>query len=414
MMKTADPELMRAINRYHVIDCIRRDGPIARVQIAERTELSRATVSAITGALIEEGLVRALAIDPNPSLGRGRPRVLLDLEAGACTVAGVRIGPREIAFCLADARAEPLVTLELPIRAARHAPEGVADLVEDGIRRCLSDAGLDGRALAGIGIGLPGVVDGVAGVSHASPVLGPAPVAFASMVERRLGAPTLIDTDANLVLVAEHWFGLGRNEPAFAVVTVEETVGMGLMIDGRPHRGAHGVGPQLGHLTIDPSGPPCACGRPGCLDAHVGEDALLRAAAAQGLALAVAPGQAMAELSARAEAGDGRAAAVLHGLGTRLGLALAQVVTLFNPPLLILSGAGLRAVDHVWPALTASVARHANPTLLEATRLVHHPWHPAMWPRGAASLALRRLFEAPWAGAPARLAPIPHPAREFA
>ncbi|MFC7555035.1 winged helix-turn-helix transcriptional regulator [Pseudoroseomonas wenyumeiae] len=61
-MKTADPELMRAINRYHVIDAIRRDGPIARVEIVERTELSPATVSAITGALIEEGLVDVLRV----------------------------------------------------------------------------------------------------------------------------------------------------------------------------------------------------------------------------------------------------------------------------------------------------------------------------------------------------------------
>src|SRR3954453_13202707 len=85
-MKTADPELMRAINRYHVIDVIRRYGPISRVEITERTELSPATVSAITGGLIEDGIVNIRHVSVE-GLARGRPRVMLELNGEAYHVA---------------------------------------------------------------------------------------------------------------------------------------------------------------------------------------------------------------------------------------------------------------------------------------------------------------------------------------
>lgn len=412
-MKTADPELMRAINRYHVIDAIRRDGPIARVQIAEQTELSRATVSAITGALIEDGVVRALAAMEPPAdsgpLARGRPRVLLDLNEGAYTVVGVRLSVRGIGVCVTDARGRPIAQLDLPVRAARQSAEVVADLVEDGVRRCVADAGLGMAGIAGIGVGLPGIVDGVAGVSHWSPVLGPEPVPFAAMLERRTGVRSLIDNDANLVLVAEHWFGHGRGRDTFAVITVEDTVGMGLMIGGRPHRGAHGVGPELGHVKLDPNGPECRCGQRGCLDAYASDEAIVREAArvlaaevgdGDGGVLDGPPGRAASRIAELALAGRAppRLVEVFRRAGQMLGLAAANVVNMLNPPLLILSGAGLRAGDAlITGPLLEALDRHAIPTLREATEVVIHPWGEEMWARGAASIALRRVFEAPWA-----------------
>lgn len=197
-MKTADPELMRAINRYHVIDVIRRDGPIARVEIAERTELSRATVSAITGGLIESGLIRVVR-DETVENGRGRPRVLLEIRGEACHVAGVKLSAHRIGVTVTDARGDPLQSTVLPVRLARQSAAVIADLIEDGVRQCVADAGLRIEDISGVGIGLPGVIDATAGVSHWSPVLGPTPVPFAAEIARRLGVPVLLENDANLV-----------------------------------------------------------------------------------------------------------------------------------------------------------------------------------------------------------------------
>lgn len=396
-MKTADPELVRAINRYHVIDAIRRDGPISRVEIAGRTELSRATVSAITGGLIEEGLIGIVRVEA-PEGARGRPRVLLQVRGEACHVAGVKLSAHRLGVTVTDARGEPLGSLVMPIRLARQPPDVIADLVEDGVRQCAADAGVRVADLRGVGVGLPGVVDAVAGVSHWSPILGAAPVPFGREVARRLGTRVLVENDANLVALAEHWFG-GRDPATLAVVTIEDGIGMGLVLDGRIHRGAHGIGPEFGHVKADPAGPPCRCGQRGCLDAYASDWGILRQALARGAVEAVedgaGPGQ-LAGLVRRARAGEGVPAGLFRRAGEALGLAIANAINLLNPPRLVISGEGLRAGDLLRLPLLAAVEANVLPTLREATEIVFQPWGDEMWARGAAAIVLRQVYEAPW------------------
>jgi DNA-binding MarR family transcriptional regulator len=95
-MKTADPELMRAINRFLVMDAIRRSGSISRVEISERTELSPTTVSAITAALLEDGLIIPRQVAPAPDQVRGRPRIMLELNPAAASVCGAKLAPNKI------------------------------------------------------------------------------------------------------------------------------------------------------------------------------------------------------------------------------------------------------------------------------------------------------------------------------
>lgn len=393
---------MRAINRYHVIDAIRRGGPVARVEIVERTELSPATVSAITAALIEEGLVHVqhatAANGPaNGDTARGRPRVLLGLNGGAYHVAGVKLSAHRIGIAVTDARGDGLAALVLPLRVSRQSPEVVADLVEDGVRRCVADAGLSMDRISGIGIGLPGVIDGHAGVSHWSPVLGARPVPFAAAVSARLGAPAMLENDASLAALAEHWFGHGRGLSDFAVVTVENALGLGLIVDGRLHRGAHGVGPELGHVKVERGGRPCRCGQRGCLDAHASDWGLLRMAEEEGL---IPPGddtpERIAALAERALGGEEDAARLFRHAGAALGLAVANLINLLNPPRVILTGEGLRAGELLRGPLLAAVAEGVLPTLREATEILFHAWGDEMWARGAATIVLRRIYEAPW------------------
>ena len=388
---------MRAINRYHVIDAIRRAGPIARVAISERTELSAATVSAITAALIEEGLVQVHHVAPNGDATRGRPRVLLGLNGGAYHVVGVKLSAHRIGVAVTDARGEPLAELVLPLRVSRQSPDVVADLVEDGVRRCVADAGLRMAEISGIGIGLPGVIDGNTGVSHWSPVLGLAPVPFAEAVSRRLGTPAMLENDANLVALAEHWFGYGRDLSDFAVVTVEDALGLGLIVDERLYRGAHGVGPELGHLKVVAGGRPCRCGQRGCLDAYASDWGLLRLAEEAGL---LPPGddtpERTAALAGLAAAGDQAAVALFRQAGAFLWLAVANLINLLNPPRIILTGEGLRAGALLREPLLEAVAANVLPTLREASEILFHGWGDEMWARGAATIVLRRIYEAPW------------------
>src|SRR5208337_1834542 len=162
-MKTADPELMRAINRFHVMDAIRRFGPVSRVEISQFTELSPTTVSAITAALLDDRLIVPLQVGAVRDPGRGRPRVMLRLNPDAAHVVGVKLAPDQITVAATNFCADVLRTLALPIRIDRQTAAVIADLVEDGVRRCVADADLEMSDVYGVCVGLPGVVERAAG-----------------------------------------------------------------------------------------------------------------------------------------------------------------------------------------------------------------------------------------------------------
>ena len=225
-MKTADPELMRAINRFHVMDAIRRHGPVSRVQICQVTELSATTVSAITAALLDDRLITSLQVGAVRDAGRGRPRVMLQLNPDAAYVVGVRLAPDQITVAVTNFCADILHSLSLPIRIDRQTAAVIADLVEDGVRRCIEDADLEMSDILGVCVGLPGVVERSAGVCRQSPIFGDRDVPFGADLTRRLGVPVSIDSDANLVALAEHWFGQARDLNDFLVVSVERSLGL--------------------------------------------------------------------------------------------------------------------------------------------------------------------------------------------
>ncbi len=404
-MKTADPELMRAINRFHVMDAIRRFGPIARVEICDRTDLSATTVSAITGALLDDGLIITHQLGGIRDVARGRPRVLLDLNPDAAHVVGVRIAPDRITIATTNFRADVLSSLTLPVRAGRHSAAVVADLVEDGIRRSIGDAGLELGQISGVCVGLPGVVERGAGICRASPLFAERDIPFAAKLTRRLdGVTATIDSDVNLVTLAEHWFGRARGLDDFLVVSVDLGLGLGILHQGELFRGANGLGPDLGDLLVKP---PNGNGLVR-LAAIASEESILAEAR---IALAGTPheqafrlGRGLEKVLERAEAGDPAITGLLRAAGEALGFAIANLVVLFAPPKVILAGPILAAGDALVEPLREMVAALLPPSLADVADLAVHEWNDDIWARGAAAMTLRDLYGAPWG----TTGPAPH------
>ncbi len=390
-MKTADPELMRAINRFHVMDAIRRFGPIARVEICDRTELSPTTVSAITAALLEDGLIVSRAIGAVRDAARGRPRVMLELNPDAAFVVGVKLAPDQITIATTNFRADVLLSLALPIRIDRQPVSVIADLVEDGVRRCVADAGLAVEAISGVCVGLPGVVERSTGVCRQSPIFRERDVSFAAALKQRLGVEVTVDTDVNLLTLAEHWFGVGRGLRHFIVVSVEHTLGLGVIHNGELFRGANGISPDLGDLLVRPPDDRGNAARRLADVASVG--AIVSEARNGGPLRAMG---ALAQVIAAAEAGDRRATTVLATAGESLGFAIANLIALFAPPKVILAGTALQAGDFVLSPLRASVAALTPAHLADVAEIVVHKWGDDVWARGAAAITLRDLYGAPW------------------
>ena len=399
-MKTADPELMRAINRFHVMDAIRRLGPISRVEIAEVSELSQATVSAITAALIEDGLLVPRHIAPGADLPRGRPRVMLELNPGATSVCGVKLAPHQITCAVTDFRADVLNSLSTPITVARQPISVILDLVEDGVRRCVEDAGLRVKTISGLCVGLPGVIEQASGICRYSTLFRERDLKFGDELQARLGIPVVVDSDVNLITLAEHWFGHGRGLGDFLVVSIEHAIGLGVIHGGELFRGANGLSPDLGDLVVAPRGGRPNCAVPCRLSALASSTAIL-AAAAQ-----LAHGskdeellrgtRAMEHAVSLARAGDARYALIFHDAGQALGGAIANLITLFAPPKVILTGSALQAGDLLLQSLRAAIKEATPAFLADVTEIVVHESGDDMWARGAAALTLRDLYGAPW------------------
>jgi predicted NBD/HSP70 family sugar kinase len=408
-MKTADPELMRAINRFHVVDTIRRFGPIARVEICAQTELSPTTVSAITATLLDDGLIVPTAITGvRDEAARGRPRVRLALNPGAAHVVGVRLAPDQISVATTNFRADVLESLSLPIRVDRQPAAVIADLVEDGVRRAVADAGLTIGRIAGVCVGLPGVVARDTGLCRSSPLFTERDIPFAAALGARLGVPVSVDTDANLVALAEHWFGRGRDLDDFLVVSADHTLGLGIIHRGEVLRAPGGLAADLGAIICQTG----AADGPGGvrLDDVASGAAVLAALPAGGEA--APPSRRLAAAAERAAAGDAAAIAAFGRAGRALGQAIGTLIALFAPPRIILVGALVDAGPSFLTPLRTAAAATAPEGLAGTSEIVHEHWSADNWARGAAAMTLRDLYGSPWNTTGPALGRRPRPTRD--
>jgi predicted NBD/HSP70 family sugar kinase len=220
------------------------------------------------------------------------------------------------------------------------------------------------------------------------------------MLGRRLGLTAVIENDANLVTLAERWFGQGQNIENFVVVTVEAGIGMGLFINGDLYRGHHGLGTEFGHVKIDRQGPLCRCGQNGCIEAFVGDYAILREArkltdlpeseddAASALAFR--------QVAERARAGDAGLLKLFDTAGEILGLGIANLINIIDPGKVIITGSSMCAADLLEPSLRPAVTANSLKVLRGRCEIVLHDWSDEIWARGAASLVLQGLYRIPW------------------
>jgi predicted NBD/HSP70 family sugar kinase len=396
-VKTADPELMRAINRFHVMDAIRRAGPISRVEISERTELSPTTVSAITAALIDDGLIVPRQVAPAADQQRGRPRIMLELNPQAASVCGAKLGPNNITIAVTNFQADVLNSVSIPIRVDRQPASVILDIIEDGVRSCVEGAGMVMEGINGLCVGLPGIVEHASGVCRASPLFSERDLRLGHDLEKRLQVPTRVDSDVNLVTMAEHWFGHGRDLSDFLVVSVEHTLGLGIIHRGELFRGANGLSPDLGDLIVSPDGSTGNGPRAARLSGVASTTAILAELALRAPQEKLLRGaRALEHAVSLAQGGNQQISAVFEEAGRALGTVIANLITLFAPPKVILAGAALRAGALLLAPLREAVRIATPEPIADITQIVVHEAGDDMWARGAAALTLRDLYGAPW------------------
>ena len=277
---------------------------------------------------------------------------------------GMDVGGTTVAAGLVAADGQVLEHSQAPTHA-RGAGTALATVVLL-LERLEDTARARGVEIAGVGLGVPGIVDaerGTVGADiHYVPELAGVPLA--DLLSRRLGRPVFVDNDVNVLALAEWMWGAGRGARSLVMLALGTGVGGGIILDGRLHRGRAGFGGELGHVPIDFDGPPCICGGRGCLKAFVsGTDIALRAGYRLGRPTSAA------DVFRLAAGGDAAAEAIVDEVCRALGAGLAVIVNGLNPERVLLGGSVAKSLRPLEGRLRARLAEYAFADALASTRL---------------------------------------------
>lgn len=356
--------------------------PISRIDIARHTGLSQAAVTKAVSPLVAAGLVDAPPVTQRDGLP-GRPAAPVSIVPGAMVMLGIKINPDEVIAVATDLATNVLVSEQRTLTT--HDPQTVADAVVEVVTALEQDLGEKAAAIAGIGVAVSGDVDTSTGVVRASAIMGWTDVAFGAALQARLAWPVTLENDVHALTIGEHWFGVGLGTASFAIVTIGRGIGSGLHLNGQVVTGAYGVSGEIGHLPLAAPERVCSCGRHGCVEAVAATSAIEAA-----VSTAHGRGIGIDEAVRLAHAGDPAAEAAFREAARIIGTAIATLVNLAGPELVIIGGEGVSNFDLFEETLRSAFDAHAFGAAGRCP-IVTRPHTFQDWARGAAAAAIQSL-----------------------
>lgn len=383
-MDVVSPTRQRGAYEGVILKILRDSGPTSRTGLSAITGLSPTTITKTVAPLVASGL---LAERPDEHSGLGRPPIALVPVPEALTVCGVQIGVGRVRLGLADAQAHVRHVRSYDFDPAQ-SPEGVLDGIAHEVAAMLDRD--TGASCIGVGVGAPGPVDHARRTNLLAINLGWSNIAISDALEDRLGIPVVVDHNVRSFALGEARYG-GHHAESIAYLYVRTGVGLGVAVRGEPFYGGPGLGGEsyLGHTRVVDDGLPCSCGARGCLETLVAEPYLLPALRARkGSSEAVH--DVLAELQ-RLAASDPAAAALESSVLGHLAGALATVVNLFTPELVLVGGALSSLGGAALHRLHELTGDRIFPLLRDSLRIERAPGGDAALIRGAAAIALEVL-----------------------
>jgi predicted NBD/HSP70 family sugar kinase len=368
--KGADLRLMRELNRLLILNSVRVPGPITRVAVAHRTGLSRTTVSSIVDELLADNLLfEGQTVEAAPT--GGRRATLLHFNADAGYVIGIDMGRSHLTLLLTNLAGEIVARCSGPFDAAL-GPEACLHQLSDRLLAFVAEHHIGWHQIIGVGMGIPGPIDAASRVLIRPPRMpGWDQFDIRSVLERVCKVPIYLDNDANMGAVGESQYGAGRHVENMAYVKVATGIGCGLIVNGEIFRGSGGAAGELGHVTIDDNGPICDCGNRGCLEVVAGA-AAVTLAAAPGIrrdGTDAAKPLDVADVVHAALEGNTAARDAIARAGYHIGIALAGLVNIFNPSLILLDGSMARAGDLLLEPIRQAIGRRSLAASSSTTRI---------------------------------------------
>ncbi|MDQ3655481.1 MAG: ROK family transcriptional regulator [Chloroflexota bacterium] len=378
-----------------LFDLLRTHPQTTRTALVQESGLSKATVSEAIAELLAHGFIAEVG---KHQPGRGRSQVVLEFNPSTCLVIGVQFTETGCHAVLADLRAGAVAVTERPLTGTR--PD---DFIE-ALCHCVEElSGVARTPILGVGVGVPGLVDPAGRVVVASVPYGWDQVPIADMLEPRLNLPVVVANRAKAAALGEYWQGNHvpthtRNHLAY--VHVGSGIVTGFVIEGELFFGSGGAAGEIGHMTIVPDGPLCGCGNRGCLHMLASESAIVRSVRAKSRHTPepdngnVLPSLATITIpSLIAAAGEGNELVLdaIAEAGAYLGIAIANVVNLMNPSLIVIGGSVAAFGEPLFAAIRAEVRQRALWDALNGVPIVPSALGDDAGTVGAAALFLDQV-----------------------
>jgi predicted NBD/HSP70 family sugar kinase len=377
-VQLASSETARGINRNIVLELIRANQPLSRADLSRRSGLQRSTVSQIVEQLIREKWVREGGV---ASLARGRHPTLLGLNEDLMVIA-VDIHPKQATVAMVDLNGRLLSRSIVPLTSN---PVASTRLITDCIQRMRQE--FSGKSIEGIGISLPGRFDPTTQRLIFAPNLHWSDFDLMGAIEKETGLAVSMENAAVACLLAELLFGRLNGVRDAVLVTVSEGVGTGVFSNGQVITGHHGMAGEFGHISLDPSGIRCACGRRGCWETVASCNAALRYyQELQPKARAIT----FHELLNKAEEGDQSAVQALTQQAFQIGRGLGPIISGLSPRVILIAG----DITSAWHRFSSVIEKEAAELTLAGEPPQILPTHDGDIARlrGAAALVFQRRF----------------------
>lgn len=398
---TGNSDLIRRLNRSIVLDLVRQRGPLSRADVKRITGLNFTTVTNAVSDLAAAGLIKVVGLGTSKG---GRRPLLLSLNPSGRYTLGCELQSTELAMGLYDL-AGNLVSQVAKSKQPDAPPGEVVAQIATCINQVLDQASVSKDQVEGLGIAAPGPLNTRTGVMHLPPNMpGWCNVPLQRMLEEAVGLPVAVEKDGNVAALGEVWFGPGQGMRNLIFIIVDDGIGAGIITDGRLYRGSNDGAGEIGHTMIDLDGPQCSCGSFGCLEAIASGFALARKARhaiRRGVKTSLAGATddegaiGVRQLLNAAGEGDKLAEDLLDECGRAVGIAVANVINMYNPELIVLGG----RLAQYSPAVLARAQElgkaRSFSVLSQDVKIIRSSLGDQFLMAGAAALILARIFRGP-------------------
>ncbi|MDD3839400.1 MAG: ROK family transcriptional regulator [Clostridia bacterium] len=344
---------MNLLLKTKIVNLIRIYGPISRTSIAEKLDISMTAVTNYVSQLLHENLIEEVGTQESTG---GRKAILLKIKKNYGYIIAIDFGQKYFRISLGDMEGNIIHKEKIESKSLGKSKEGMAKIISM-VENVLNSYLPNGKALIGIGVGVSGIVDYNNGVCLTIANLpGWDNVCFKDILEKEFSVPVFVDDSSRLHALAESKETVGRKRNLI-FVGIGIGIGLGIIIDWKLFRGVNGLAGELGHIIVEENGYQCGCGNKGCLEQYVAVPSIIRrvkGSLENGISSvmsqyikddfdAITP-----EIVSRAVSeGDKLAFSIIIEAGRYLGVGLSELITLFNPSLIIIGGGGANISDEI-------------------------------------------------------------------